>query len=70
MTTLILMSAYMHLAFGVIVWKYGGPRRKVVAQGVFATVFAFWYWQCWHSPAGVGWWILELQIGDVSGSPG
>ncbi|KAL4754330.1 hypothetical protein BDW72DRAFT_166661 [Aspergillus terricola var. indicus] len=54
MTTLILMSAYMHLGFGIVVWKYGGPRRKVGAQGVFAAVFAFWYWQCWHSPGGVG----------------
>ncbi|KAL5003090.1 hypothetical protein BDV10DRAFT_155537 [Aspergillus recurvatus] len=26
MATLILMSAYMYLAFGVVVWKYGGSR--------------------------------------------
>ncbi|KAL4980275.1 hypothetical protein BDW66DRAFT_147705 [Aspergillus desertorum] len=47
-----LMSAYVHLTFGVVVWKYGGSRRKVGTHGVFAALFAYWYWQCWHSPGG------------------
>ncbi|KAL4909504.1 hypothetical protein BDW74DRAFT_146727 [Aspergillus multicolor] len=53
MTTLILMSVYMHVGFAVVVWKYGGSREKIRAQCLYAAVFAFWYWRCWHTPEGL-----------------